>query len=427
MKKLLFIALVLVLAVGTLAVACGSSTTTSTTVATTAAPSSDTTAASTETTAATTGTTVASSGVIKIGHIRPRSGPLAVASAEMIKGFNFALEQAGYQVAGKKIEVIEGDSKGDAATAVDVARKMVERDGVAMIVGPTQGGEQMAVASYCEQVGIPVMFTNPAPFGVIAQSFHWTISAQGTEPMPGSTMGVYAYDELGLRNVDILTGDFAPGHGFMDAFMKTFKSKGGTIVQETYTPYPSPDFAPYLVALKPADAVIAWVDGEQAIKLLTQYHELGIDKKMPIVGAFHGSFFSPYIMKALAPDVSEAYLGSLTPVPYSPLLDTEVNKKFVADWQAKFGYLPDDPNAGPYQGALTILAALTATNGDTTPEKLREAVVSADFEGVDGPVKFDPQTGCAIKTYYIAKVGKQGDAFVYEPIMTYPNVPPAGF
>lgn len=419
MKRMLPLALVLLLAVLVFANACGSSTTD--TAATTIESTGNTSDGS-------TGTTMAgAAGVIKIGHIRPLSGPLAMASQEMIKGFNFALEQAGYQVAGKTVEVIEGDSKGDAATAVDVARRMVERDGVAMIVGPTQGAEEMAVASYCEQVGVPVMFTNPAPFGVIAQNFQWTISSQGTEPMPASCMGAYAYDELGLRQVNVLSGDFAPGHGFMDAFMKTFKSKGGTVVQETYTPYPSPDFAPYLAALKDADAVVSWIDGEQAIKLLTQYHQLGIDKKMPIVGAFHGSFFSPYILRMLPPEVAEAYVGSLTPVPYSSMLDTEVNRQFVADFQAKFGYLPDDPNTGSYQGAQIILAALEATNGDTTPEMLRAAIVAVEFEGVDGPVKFNAQTGCVIKTYYIAKIAKQGENFVYEPIMTYSDVPPAGF
>jgi branched-chain amino acid transport system substrate-binding protein len=426
MRKLLLIALSLVFAVGVLATACGSGGTTDTTVTTTVS-SSDTTAALTETTAATTSeTTQVSSDVIKIGHIRPRTGVMAMTSERMMNAFNFALEQAGYQVAGKTIEIIEGDSKGDAATAVEVARKMVELDKVVMIVGPTQGGEEMAVASYCEQVGIPFMFTNPAPFGIVAQGMKWAVLAGGTEPQLASAMGVYAYEQAGYKNVDVLTGDFAPGHGFLDAFMTTFKSKGGTIAQETYTPYPSQDFSSQLTVLKDADAVVAWIDGEQAIKLLTQYHELGIDKKMPIVGAFHGSFLAPFILSALPAEASAALIGAITPTPYSPLLDTEFNKQFVADFQAKFGSLPEDTDSGPYEGVMIILAALEATNGDTTPQTLRDALVAVTLDGPQGPVKFDPVTGATIKTIYIGKVAKQGEAFVWDPIFSYPDVPAQG-
>jgi branched-chain amino acid transport system substrate-binding protein len=402
------------------AAACGSGGTTGTTTAATAAPTT-TTAAPTETTVA-----PATGGVIKIGHIRPMSGVMAMTSEKMIKAFNFAMEQAGYQVAGKKIEIIEGDSKGEAASAVDVARKMVESDGVAMIVGPTQGGEEMAVAAYCSQAGIPVLFTNPAPLAATTPEMAWAIAGYGTEPQIASAMGVYAFEQAGYKNVDILTGDFAPGHGFLNAFMDAFKRKGGTIAQEIYTPYPTDDFSAYLTTLKDADAVVAWIDGEQAIKLLIQYHELGIDKKMPIVGAFHGAFLAPFILAALPPDVSAAYVGAITPTPYSPLLDTEVNKTFVADFQAKFGTLPEDTDSGPYVGAQIILRALTATNGDTTPETLREALISVNFDGPEGPIKFDKQTRAAIKTVYIAKIAKQGDAFVWDPIFTYPDVAPAG-
>ncbi|MCL5734108.1 MAG: penicillin-binding protein activator [Actinobacteria bacterium] len=431
MKKPIFFVsmiLVLLLVIGVLLAACGGNETTTTAAPTeTTAASTQSTAAPTETSAASTETTAAATtGVIKIGHIRPLSGVMATTSDRMIKAFDFAFEQVGYQATGKKIEIIVGDSKGDPATAVEVARKMVESDGVSMLVGPTQGGEEMAVAAYASQVGIPVLFTNPAPMGAATPDMAFAVSGYGTEPQISSAMGVYCYDQAGYRNVDLLSGDFAPGHGFLGAFKAAFTKKGGTIVQEIYTPYPSEDFSPYLTTLKDADAVVAWIDGEQAIKLLTQYHQLSIDKRMPIVGAFHGSFLAPFILSALPADVSDSLVGALVPVPYSPLLDTAVNTKFVADFKAKFNVLPEDMDSGPYVGAQIIMHALEATNGDTTPAKLRDALVAVNFEGPEGPIKFDPQTRAAIKTVYIAKVAKQDGAFVWQPVFTYPDVPPAG-
>jgi branched-chain amino acid transport system substrate-binding protein len=410
MKKLTLVALILALATGVLMAACGG----------------DDSSGATTTLSPTTTLPPATGGTIKIGHIRPISGVMATTSDRMLKAFDFALEQVGYQVANKNIEVITGDSKGDPATAVEVARKMVEQDKVAMLVGPTQGGEQMAVAAYASQVGIPVLFTNPEPLPATTPGFPMAVGGYGTEPQIASAMGVYAYTEAGYRNVDVLSGDFAPGHGFSSAFEAAFKAQGGTIVQEIFTPYPTADFSSYLTTLKDADAVVAWIDGEQAIKLLTQYHELSVDKRMPLVGEFHGSFLAPMILNALPAEVADSLIGALVPVPYSPLLDTPVNKKFVADFKAKFGILPEDMDSGPYVGAQIILKALEATNGDTTPATLLSALVAVNFDGPEGPIRFDAATRSAIKTVYIAKVAKQDGVFVWDPIFTYPDVPAAG-
>ena len=78
--------------------------------------------------------TARSEDVIKIGHMRPLTGPMAQMSQEMVRAFDWAFEQVGYQVAGKKIEIIVQDSEASAEKAIDVARKMVEKDKVALIV-----------------------------------------------------------------------------------------------------------------------------------------------------------------------------------------------------------------------------------------------------------------------------------------------------
>ncbi len=122
-------------------------------------------------------------------------------------------------------------------------------------------------------------------------------------------MGAYAYDKLGYKKVDILTQDNSSGRAFLNPFMNTFKSKGGQIVQEIYTTFPAPDFAPYLTTLKDADALVAWTAGADAIKFLIQYHEMGFDKKLQLVGAYHGSFLVPFVLNAMPPADAEATLA----------------------------------------------------------------------------------------------------------------------
>ena len=365
--------------------------------------------------------------VIKIGHMRPLTGPMAQMSQEKVRSFDWAFERIGYLVAGKKIEIIVGDSEASAEKAIDVARKMVEKDQVALIVGPTQGGEVMPVAGYMNQRGWPHLVTTQEPPPIVIKKMKWTISSGGTEPQAPSPMAVYAYEKAGIRKVITLSGDFAPGHGFLGAFISTFKKKGGQVVQEVYTPYPTQDFGPYLTALKDADAVVAWLDGDQAIKLLTQYHEFGIDKRMPVIGATWGAFLAPYILGALPPAAADATVGYLVPTAYSPLLETPFNKQWVADFKAKFGFTPEDTSAGAYQGAMCIIEALEATGGDTSPEKLRQALLSVNFDSPFGRVTFDPNTGVRHIDMHISKIVKQGNEYLWQPIYTFKDVPPLGY
>jgi branched-chain amino acid transport system substrate-binding protein len=368
----------------------------------------------------------ASQEVIKIGHIRPLTGNLAATSDLMVKSFDLAFQQINYQVAGKQIQIVVGDSQGNPQASTDVAKKMVENDKVAMIVGPTTVAENAAIANYLNQVGIPHITTSQIPYNIIIAD-KWVVGVGGTSEQLCSSMGVYAYDHLKYRKLDILTQDTGSGKAYLGAFINAFKNKGGQIVQEQYTAFPAPDFAPYLTTLKDADALAVWTNGADAIKFLTQYHEMGIAKKLPLLGAYHGAFLSPFTLKALPPAAAEATIGKLVPTPYSPFLDNAVNKKFVPLIQSKMNLVPDDTESALYQTGMAIIEALKATGGDTTPAKLRQALLSLDFEGPQGRMKFDPQTAVAIKTTYICKVMKQGNDYLWQSVFTYNDVPAKGF
>jgi branched-chain amino acid transport system substrate-binding protein len=120
-------------------------------------------------------------------------------------------------------------------------------------------------------------------------------------------------------------------------------------------------------------------------------------------------------------------LGEYCSTPYTPLLDTAINKKFVKAWKDKFGYLPDESIAGPYEGVLVALAALKVTKGDTKPSKIRDAILGLRLDTPGGPVRFDAKTKSRVRDVYIFKNAKLGKEFVWEPVHTFKDVPPFGF
>lgn len=363
---------------------------------------------------------------IKIGLIYPLTGPMAMTGARMLEANTLAFEQAGYQVAGREIEVVEGDSGSQVAMAIDTARRMVENDKVAVILGPIMGNVKMAVAEYMSEVGIPHLNTSPAPWPIVTPAMPWSIAGAGAEQQISSTSGAYAA-KRGLKTVTLMTEDLMHSHGFADAFKAAFEAEGGQVIQEQFTPYPSSDFAPYLTALKDADALAAWYEGSDAILFLNQVHDFGIRKKMPVTSIFHGSFMANFILHAIEPAAAEACLGEITVTPYSPFVDNPVNKEFVEFFQEKYGYLPDDTDTTPYDGGLIILKALEATGGDTTPEKLRDAILGLDFMATQGRVIFDKELQCRIRNVYVCEVAEVEGKYLWKDIYTYEDVPPAGF
>ena len=441
-KHLLIPAIILILALSVLAVACGSSATTTTTAVTTVttAASTGTTAASTGTTAASTGTTVAATGTpIKVGHIYNMTGPEAMVGALEKTGFDYAFAAVNNQIAGRPIVIVNADSGGSPATAVDVARKLVESDHVAAIFGPTEIGEKSAVANYCKEAEIPLILYNPSPSDIFADN-KWVIAAGGTTPQNPSCMGDYLYSQLKAKTIVTLTEDNSAGRAFMDPLTKVFTAEGGKVIKQDWIAESTTDFAPYLTTLPQADYLVAWETGSTAIAFLTQWHQLGINKKLPIVGAFHGGFLDPFVPMSMAPEDAAAVVGAMAPQMWAPdnadPVTAPVNKAFMDGFQAVTQYPPgDDGSSGPAQAAMLFLAAVDANKGDTTPDKLLAALTSVSIVGPNGPMAFGGKQAPTVNIYIEKVIATPNPdnldylkgKYQYQTIFTYKDVPPEGF
>jgi branched-chain amino acid transport system substrate-binding protein len=410
-KILLLMAAVLLVAMGLLAVACGSGGT-------------DTNASE-----ETTGNTEAQTGPIKIGHIVNLTGPQAMVGGLMKSSLEYAFEQVNNEIAGRPIEIIVGDGKDDPAATVELAKKMVEEDGVVAFLGPTGNGQKLAMAEYIKTIGIPMILYNPTPPDVFKDN-QWVVGSGGTVLQYPSVMADYAYKTLGYRTVHTLSQDNTAGRAFIDPFTDLFTDLGGTVVSQQWVPVPCTDFAPFLTTLADADALVAWDAGSDAIGLFTQWQQLGVNERMPILGTFHGGFTDPFIPMALPPEAAAAAMGTLSSMAFSPDSQDEQVKAFMTGLGTKLGFPPGDGGvSGPYQAALLLQEALKATNGNTTPDALIAAIMAASIVGPEGPESFADGQQAATKNIYVvqmAAVPGVAGQFMYKTVYTYDNVPPAG-
>ena len=437
-KRYAFVGLIVLLfMVALTVVACGGTTTT-TTAATTrdhgrpvhrddrrsahgnhrAAPSTETTAASTE--------------PIKVGHIVDLTGFEANVGSTFKAGFDYAFTNA--KIGSRPVQVVEVDSKSETAAAVDAAKKLVEQDKVSAIFGPTQIGQKTAVAEYCKSVGVPLILYNPTPLDAVKDN-PWVFAFGGTPNQTATVSADYAFTTLGYKTVTMITTDDTAGKSWADPWKAKFEALGGKVVQQQWTPF-SDDYTSYLTAMEEADAVVAWFGGSSGIAFLSQYLELGIDKKMPIIALYHGGFTDPWLINTIAKDNADGakrLVGTIAPMMWDPSSKDQASVDFVNGMTPLLPYGPpgDAGYSCTVQAVQGFLAAAATIQGDLTGDALGKALLAVKFTGPEGPEFFAAGDQAATKNVYIMKVigidiPNKGTIYKYATVKAYEAVPPTG-
>ncbi|HLB12676.1 MAG TPA: ABC transporter substrate-binding protein [Dehalococcoidia bacterium] len=355
---------------------------------------------------------------VKIGALMDLTGPLSGAGQWVKTGIEFRMEEAGYEVAGKKVELIIEDDASDTAKALEKAKKLVETDKVSLILGPLHAGAALAVAPYVSSAKVPNLSISGLAWDWTAK-FDYTFGPSGSLRQATKAMGWYAYEALGLKNVTTIGTDFVAGYAYIGGFADGFKEKGGTIVQQQWAPTGTPDFSPYLTALKPADATVAWIVGTD-VPFLKQYEQYGLYKKMPLHASTMSGFAEPVTLK----EVGDSALGIQGQSYYTALIDSAENKPFVERFTKKLGRPPTALEVQAYVAASFALEALKITGGDTAPDKLSKALMGLKLNTPMGPISFDPTSRFGIRTAYIVEATKVGGEWVQKVIKAYPEFKP---
>jgi branched-chain amino acid transport system substrate-binding protein len=377
-------------------VACGEDTTATTaaTTATTAAPGTPTTATPATTTPATSGEP------IKVGVLLDLTGNLAWTGTDNQKGIELCLEMAGGQVAGRPVKLLIEDAATDAAVALDKARKLVETDKVGVMTGPVNGASGAGLAPYFEEQKMCRVELAPTEEICIVDR-KWTFADHGAGQMYGYAVADYAYNDLGYKTAVGMASDFEAGHQFLGGFTSAFTALGGQMLQEVYYPaFTTTDFLPFFASLKKADCFVPWWPGADGLAGFPQYKESGLT--MPIVQPEDGGLTAS---RDALHQIGDPAVGCVAGTLYTYLMDTPGNAEFVAAFEAKYGAKPGVFAGAGYATMQFILAALEATNGDTTPEVLQAAMHKLDVDTVCGRVYFPSDTNnCAVGNIAMMKV-----------------------
>ena len=357
---------------------------------------------------------------IKIGLITPKTGNFAQMGIDMADGFKLYMAEIDYQVAGRKIELIEEDEGAVPATAVTKVRKLITHDKVNIVVGLFMAAAAYAAAPVAQEAEVPLVITIAASDDLTqrkASKYLARVSFTGGEL--GHAAGDYAYRKLGWRKVSAIAMDYGWGHETAGAFQRVFEELGGQVVQKIWTPVNTTDFGPYVASLKPeADGILDVVTGAASIRLLGELRKAGVLDKKKVLAA--GSATDETLLTALG----DTALGVLSFYPWSAAIDTPENKRFLQRIkQATKKEYVGTAAAINYGAAMWIIEALKAVKGNVEDkEKFFQTLRATEIKSSPrGPIKID-KYGHIIQNIYFRRVDKVGNVYQNTVVEVYPSV-----
>lgn len=339
---------------------------------------------------------------LKIGVILPYSGQFADPGTQLQAGIDLYIQHHGDMVAGKKVEIIRKDVGGIAPdVAKRLAQELVVRDGVDVLAGNLLTPNAMAAGDVSKEAEKFMVVMNAAT-SIITTKSEFMVRTSVTTPQINQAFGEWAA-KRGIKEVYTLATDYGPGKDGEGAFVKGFESGGGKIIGRDYSPVVNPDFSAFVQRIADAkpEGVFIWVPGgAQPPALGKALAERGLTPaNTKIMGM--GELTDDAALDAMG----EVSVGILTGYHYNANGESDLNKKFVADFQAaNNGRNPDIYAVGAYDGMHLIYEALKKTGGDASGAAMVEAAKGMAWESPRGPISIDPETRDIIQTVWIREV-----------------------
>jgi branched-chain amino acid transport system substrate-binding protein len=269
---------------------------------------------------------------IKIGFIATLSGPAGVLGQDQYDGFMLGIEHSGGRLGGQAVTVLKEDDQLKPDVGTQIAQKLIEKERVPIITGITFSNVMMAVHKPITDAGVFLIGTNagPAPIaGARCSPFYFSTSWQNDQQHEGS--GKYAQDK-GYKNMILLAPNYQAGKDVLNGFKRYYK---GNVVDEVYTQLNQQDYSAEIAKLQSQrpEAIFIFYPGGMGINFIKQFQQAGLLSKIPVIS---GST----VDGANLPALGETAIGVMHGSQWGPDMENPVSKKFVADFEKKYGRIP---------------------------------------------------------------------------------------
>jgi branched-chain amino acid transport system substrate-binding protein len=349
---------------------------------------------------------------VKIGFISTFSGPVAAIGNDMKNSFELGLDHHGRKLGGLPVEVVYDDDQLKPEVGVQKTQELIESDKVDFVVGYIWSNVLLASLKPLADSKTMTVVTNAGPSQVAGELCSpYVFSTSWQNDQTPAAVGQYM-NQKGVKTAFLLGPNYAAGKDMLAGVQTTFK---GQIVGQELTRWPDQlDFSAELSKAREAkpDAIFAFYPGGAGVQFVTQYVQAGLKGQIPLYTAFTIDDLSLPRLKDLAVGVPGAQ-------EWVNDLPNDTNKKYVADYKAKYNAAPSFYGAQTYDAVGLIDSAITAVKGDlSNKEGMRKEMEKADFKSVRGSFKYG-NNHIPIQNFYLQDAVKNADgSFALKTVAT---------
>ncbi len=331
------------------------------------------------------------------------TGTTANFGISSVNGIKLATEEvnAAGGINGKQIELLVQDDRSDAQEAATIVTKFVTQDQVHAILGEVASSRSIAAAPIAQNAKIPMLTpssTNPE----VTKKGDFIFRSCFIDPVQGAAIAQFAAKTLNAKHAAIMVdrkNDYSTG--LEEVINDVFTKMGGKIVATQSYQEGDQDFNAQLTSLKGANPEVIFVPG--------YYNDVGLIAKqardkgitVPLIG---GDGWDSTQLYAIG---GSALNGSYFTNHYSPYDTDPKVQKFVNDYKAKYGSIPDALAATAYDAAHIMFDSIKRSKSLNGPD-IRDALAATkDYPGVTGTVTFN-QNRDAVKPIVMIEIKDGG-------------------
>lgn len=349
---------------------------------------------------------VASADTIKIGVFGPMTGDAAATGASERQAIELAVKEknAAGGIRGKQIEVIYGDDAGKPEEAVNVAKRLTERDNVVIMIGSISSPASLAASQVAAASQTPQIVVSGTAQKITTQGNKWVFRSPVPDTKLAADLASFINEKFPkVKKVAFLYVNDDFGRGGFEKFKAGAEKYGIQIVDEERYTRGDLDFTAQLghIQASPAQALVEWsryAEGALVAKQFVQMNMtmprfgcdgVAIPKYVELGGdAVNGVFYTTHYSSATAANIPAA-------------------QAFIAKFQKAYGKVPDMYNAEAYDAITMALLAIDQA-GSEDRAAVRDALSKVSFESVRGPFKFDDKGDPLLMTHVVKIVdGKE--------------------
>jgi len=220
---------------------------------------------------------------IKLGAFFALSGPAAFIGTPTKLVAEMAVDQLNKNggIGGRPLELVVADTESDPQKALLAARRLVEREKVVALVGPTRTDTGMAVKAYLQGKGVPTVMTvggDPVIMGGRFGDFDWIFKSPQRSSI--AVRRVFEFlQERGVTSVGLLTASDGFGKDGLSWLTTLAPEYGIRITAEEQFAPTDTDMTTQLVKIRATnpDFIICWTIGPAAALVSKNVQQLGLD------------------------------------------------------------------------------------------------------------------------------------------------------